>query len=98
MSGQMRTIQVIGIGAGDPDQLTLQAVEAIGRVDVTFILDKGGHAEDLARTRHEILSRYAVRPGHRVVEVVDPERDRVSPGYIAAVDDWRRRRADLIEA
>ena len=32
--GVVRTVQVIGIGAGDPDHLTLQAVAALRRTDV----------------------------------------------------------------
>ena len=36
-----RTVYVIGIGAGDPEHLTLQAVAAMNRVDVFFTIDKG---------------------------------------------------------
>ena len=36
----MREMLIIGIGSGDPDQLTLQAVKALARVDVIFIIDK----------------------------------------------------------
>ncbi|MFF7154131.1 precorrin-6A synthase (deacetylating) [Streptomyces sp. NPDC008139] len=94
----MKQIFVIGIGAGDPDQLTLQAVRAIGRTEVFFLLDKGEEKADLVALREEILRRHAVRP-HRVVVARDPERDRdrTTPGYANAVDDWRRRRADIYE-
>jgi precorrin-6A synthase len=37
----VRRIVVIGIGAGDPRHLTLQAVEAVAAVDVFFVIDKG---------------------------------------------------------
>ena len=37
----MKKVLVIGIGVGDPDQLTVQAVQALNRVDVFFVLDKG---------------------------------------------------------
>ena len=37
----MRTVYVIGIGAGDPEHLTLQAVAAMNRADVFFTIDKG---------------------------------------------------------
>ena len=33
-----RTVYVIGIGAGDPDHLTLQAVAAMNRADVFFTI------------------------------------------------------------
>ena len=36
-----RTVYVIGIGAGDPEHLTLQAVAAMNRADVFFTIDKG---------------------------------------------------------
>ncbi|MFJ3216574.1 precorrin-6A synthase (deacetylating) [Kitasatospora sp. NPDC086801] len=92
----MRHIFVIGIGAGDPDHLTLQAVKALARTDVFFLLDKSEERQDLIRLRRRILAEHG-RTGHRVVEVPDAERDRTTPAYAAAVDDWRVRRADLVE-
>ncbi|WP_328917616.1 MULTISPECIES: precorrin-6A synthase (deacetylating) [unclassified Streptomyces] len=94
----MKQIRVIGIGAGDPDQLTLQAVRALGDTDVFFLLDKGEEKSDLAALRALILERHATR-SHRVVVARDPERDRTaaSAAYVPAVDDWRRRRADIYE-
>ncbi|SCL28086.1 precorrin-6A synthase (deacetylating) [Micromonospora inyonensis] len=93
----MRTILIIGIGAGDPGQLTLAAAEALGRTDVFFVLDKGVEKQDLIALRQELMRRFA-RDDHRVVEVRDPDRDRTAEGYVRAVDDWRRDRADLLEA
>lgn len=92
-----RQLLLIGIGAGDPDDLTLKAVRAIERAEVFFILDKGSVTQDLTDLRREILATHA-SPEHRVVEIADPPRDRSAPAYGAAVDDWRRRRADLIAA
>ena len=93
----MRTILVIGIGAGDPDHLTLQAARAIGTVDVFFVLDKGDATQELIDLRHAILERHA-RPGaYRVVVGRDPERDRDAAAYASAVAGWRRRRADVCE-
>ncbi|WP_329486604.1 precorrin-6A synthase (deacetylating) [Kitasatospora sp. NBC_01246] len=92
----MRHIFLIGIGAGDPDHLTLQAVKALARTDVFFILDKNEERQDLIRLRRQLLTEHG-RPGHRVIEVADAERDRATPAYTAAVDDWRTRRADLVE-
>jgi precorrin-6A synthase len=86
-------ILVIGIGAGDPDHLTLQAAKAIGRVDVFFVLDKGEVKQELVDLREEILRRHATE--YRVVVGRDPERDRTSDAYVESVDDWRRRRADV---
>ena len=93
----MRTIYVIGMGAGDPEHLTVQAVKALNEVDVFFVLDKGGAAAELTVLREEILRRYVQRPGFRVVRGQDPDRDRAADRYGAAVHDWRRRRVDVCE-
>ena len=57
---------MIGIGAGDPDHLTLQAAKAIERADVFFVLDKGEVKQELVDLREEILRRHAARQ-YRVV-------------------------------
>ncbi len=91
----MRTVYVIGIGSGDPEHLTLQAVAAMNRVDVFFTIDKG--VPDLAGLRAELLARHVTRP-HRVVEVPDPARDRTAAAYEAAVVDWQERREEQYAA
>lgn len=93
----MRRVLVIGIGAGDPDQLTVQAIDALNRVDVFFVIDKDGEKQDLVRLRKEICDRYIEGKSYRMVDVRDPERDRSAPAYRAAVEDWRQRRADVWE-
>lgn len=92
----MRTVTVIGIGSGDPDHLTLQAVAALNRTDVFFTIDKGEQKADLAALRAQVLARHVTRP-YRVVAAPDPERDRTAatPGYAAAVQDWQDRREEL---
>ena len=54
----MRKVFVIGIGAGNPDYVTVQAINALNEVDVFFIMDKGHEKEDLIRLRKEICDRY----------------------------------------
>ncbi|NKQ27594.1 precorrin-6A synthase (deacetylating) [Streptomyces galbus] len=95
----MRTIHVIGIGAGDPDQLTLQAVRALRDTDVFFVLDKGEVKSDLTQVRRDMLATHVPEGTYRVVEARDPERDRVAGGsaYSPAVGDWRSARADIYE-
>ncbi len=95
----VREIHVIGIGAGDPDQLTLQAVKAMRSTDVFFILDKGEAKADLTRLRRDMLDAHLPEGGYRVVTARDPERDRSAGGsaYSPAVGDWRSARADLYE-
>jgi precorrin-6A synthase len=93
----MRKIAVIGIGAGDPRQVTMEAVDALNRADVFFLLDKGPAKQQLADVRQEILERYAPGRSYRLVHTADPDRDRTADGYAEAVADWRRRRADAYE-
>jgi precorrin-6A synthase len=95
----VREIHVIGIGAGDPDQLTLQAVRALRETDVFFVLDKGEAKADLVRLRRDILRTHVPEGTYRVVEARDPERDRSAGGaaYSPAVGDWRSARADIYE-
>jgi precorrin-6A synthase len=96
----VRKIHVIGIGAGDPDQLTLQAVKALRSTDVFFILEKGEAKSDLTRLRRDMLDAHIPDPtSYRVVEARDPERDRSAGGaaYSPAVGDWRSARADIYE-
>lgn len=93
----MRKIYVIGIGAGDPDHLTLQAAKAIGRTDVFFLLDKGEAKESMIELRRRLLKGYA-RPSRRIAEGRDPERDRTPADYAGTVADWRHRRSAVTEA
>jgi precorrin-6A synthase len=93
----MRKIYVIGIGAGDPDHLTLQAAKAIGRTDVFFLLDKGEAKDSMIELRRRLLKSYA-RPGRRIAEGRDPGRDRTPADYAGTVADWRRRRSEVTEA
>ncbi|MFD9005553.1 precorrin-6A synthase (deacetylating) [Streptomyces sp. NPDC059582] len=95
----MRRIHVIGIGAGDPDQLTLQAVRALRSTDVFFLLDKGEVKSDLTRLRRDMLDTHVPEGTYRLVEARDPERDRRAGGdaYSPAVGDWRSARADIYQ-
>lgn len=93
----MRHVSIIGIGAGDPEQVTVQAIRAMNAVDVFFVISKGGDTDDLVALRREILQRYVEGDGYRTVEVVDPPRGRSADAHRAVVDDWRQRRADQWE-
>jgi precorrin-6A synthase len=93
----VRRLLVIGIGAGDPGHVTVEAIGALNAADVFFVIDKGGDADDLVRLRREICERYIEDGSYRIVEVADPPRDRTTPAYRSAVDDWRSRRAEVWE-
>ncbi|MFD7923445.1 precorrin-6A synthase (deacetylating) [Streptomyces sp. NPDC059740] len=99
MSTEQRRVLVIGIGAGDPDHLTLGAVKALRRADVFFVVGKGPDKASLTDLRHRMIEDHAQAP-YRVVEVEDPSRDRRPmdrSDYTSAVQDWRARRGDVFE-
>lgn len=83
----MRKVAIIGIGAGNPDYLTLQAIGAIGRTDVFFIPDKGEEKAALNAVRGEMLARHAGAQ-HRLAEFAVPERG-TTPTYAEGVKTWR---------
>jgi precorrin-6A synthase len=89
----VRRLLLIGVGAGDPEHVTVQAVRALNEVEVFFVVDKGAAADELVALRHEICERFVERRSYRVVAVPDPPRDRTASAYGAAVDEWRARRA-----
>jgi precorrin-6A synthase len=91
---RVKRVLIIGIGAGDPDHLTFQAAKAIAAADVFFVLDKGEAKGDLVRLRQHLIDTHAAEP-YRIVTEQDPERDRTTPAYTAAVEDWRSRRAAI---
>ncbi|MBU3751947.1 MAG: precorrin-6A synthase (deacetylating), partial [Mycobacterium sp.] len=107
----MRTVHVIGIGVGDPDYLTSQAIHALNDTEVFFAMDKGEAKRDLVALRRQICRRFITEPGYRFVELPDPTRAPVpnppvrSPipagpipagaDYIRAVADWHTARARL---
>jgi precorrin-6A synthase len=90
----MRKVLVVGIGAGDPDHVTLQAVRALNRADVVFALDKGDDRADLAAVRREICARHIDRP-YRTASVPDPERDLGGGSYRRDVAAWHEQRVDI---
>jgi len=91
----MKDLLLIGIGPGDPRQVTYEAVEALRRATLFFVLDKGTDKDELVRLRKAILERYRPEGGYRLVQVADPQRDGEASDYVASVQDWHRQRAAL---
>ena len=94
-------VRIVGIGCGHPDQLTLEAVDAVRAADFAIVARKRD-ADPLLAARQEIVGRHA--PGLEIVEVDDPERDRsasstaTKDGYEGVVADWHEARAERYEA
>ena len=94
----MRKILIIGIGAGDPDYLTVQAINAMNQVDVFFIPDKGVEKAALRQLRMEICDRFIKDPSYRTIDVKIPQRTESESGYRASVDEWHAGIAAKYEA
>ncbi|MEA1051717.1 precorrin-6A synthase (deacetylating) [Lamprobacter modestohalophilus] len=94
----MKTLSLIGIGPGGPEYLTLQAIEAMRRVDVFFMLEKAGRGkEELLEIRHRIVDRYLEPGRYRVVTASSPPRS-TAEGYRQGVAAWHaEKRALFVE-
>jgi precorrin-6A synthase len=93
----MRKVFVIGIGAGNPDYVTVQAINALNEVDVFFIMDKGREKDDLTRLRKDICERFIKDKSYRIVETPDPPRERRPASYEPTVQAWHEERAGIYE-
>lgn len=84
----MIDLTLVGIGTGNPQHLTLQAVEALNGLDLILIPNKGAGKDDLAGLRRDICKRVIKSPGPEIVEFDLPQRDPATPSYRQRVDDW----------
>jgi precorrin-6A synthase len=82
------TLSLIGIGCGDPEQLTLAAIGSINAADLILIPRKGEEKSDLAGLRREMCARVITGSGPRLVEFDLPVRDADREDYRGGVDDW----------
>src|SRR5436190_10270997 len=90
----MKRILIIGIGAGDPDFVTMQAIKALNTVDVFFILEKGAAKDGMMELRREICRRHVKDRPYRVVEMPSPPREPRPADYAACVDELNRGKQD----
>lgn len=78
---------LIGIGTGNPDHLTLQAVKAINGADLILIPRKGEEKVDLADLRRRICAEVLTNPKTIVAEFDLPVRS-ADGDYLGGVTDW----------
>lgn len=97
----MRTILAIGIGTGNPEHMTVQAIGALNRADLVLLPRKGDEKAGLAALRRDICARFITSATTRVVEFDLPVRAAGNPSYRQGVDDWHAaiagRYAQLLE-
>ena len=94
----MREVLVIGMGAGDPAFMTVEAIEALRAADVLFVLEKAAEQHDLIALREELVARFAGEQPPRTVVADDPPRARGADpaAQRAAVAAWREARSALV--
>ncbi|WP_338607221.1 precorrin-6A synthase (deacetylating) [Pelagibacterium nitratireducens] len=83
----MKKLFVIGIGTGNPEHLSMQAIAALNRTDVIFIPTKGEEKSALAAIRTTICERYISRP-YELVEYPISARNEAIGDYTQRVLDW----------
>ena len=82
----MTTLFLIGIGTGNPDHVTGQAIRALNAADLILIPRKGTAKSDLAEVRELILSRVLTTPVP--VAAYDVPQRAEQDDYLGAVNDW----------
>ncbi len=91
----MIELLLIGIGTGNPEHLTLQAIKAINSADLILIPRKGADKADLAELRRSICADVLTNKATRIVEFDLPRRDQGNPDYRRGVDDWHDAVAEI---
>jgi precorrin-6A synthase len=82
----MIELALVGIGSGDPSQLTPEAAASLAGADVVLLPRKGAEKAELAAVRRRLLA--GLPPGPRIVEFDLPLRDDGDPDYLGGVLDW----------
>ena len=93
----MKKIFIIGIGAGNPEYVTIQAVRALNQVDVFFIMDKGPSKAKLIELRMEICRRYIEGNDYRFVDAASPDWERRAEDYRSIVENLNRDKQETFE-
>lgn len=83
----MITLSLVGIGSGNPDHLTRQAIRRLEAADVILLPRKGAEKTDLADLRRMIASEI-LTTSPKVIEFDYPVRDADTPKYLDGVNTW----------
>ena len=82
------TMSLIGIGVGNSNHLTLEAIETLNRADLVLIPHKGEEKADLGILRIKICDQRLKNPDVRRVGFNLPERGSTIEDYRIRVDQW----------
>lgn len=83
----MITLSLVGIGSGNPDHLTLQAISTLEAADLILLPRKGDEKTDLVDLRRGIVAK-VLQTAPNVVEFDYPVRDAKTPKYLDGVNTW----------
>ena len=78
---------LVGIGMGNPDHLTGQAIKALQTADLILIPEKGNEKSDLADLRVVICEKL-LTPVPKIARFRLPVRDPQESSYLKRVTDW----------
>ena len=81
-------LTLIGIGTGNPEHLTLQAIRAMNAQDLILIPHKGDEKDDLAQLRRDICADVVTNSETKFAEFSLPVRDEAIVDYRMRVDHW----------
>ncbi|TVR77819.1 MAG: precorrin-6A synthase (deacetylating) [Rhodospirillales bacterium] len=84
----MIELLLVGIGSGNPDHLTGEAVAALHSADVVLIPRKGTDKRALADLRRRLCAGILSNRQTKVVEFDLPRRDIDNPAYLDGVAHW----------
>jgi precorrin-6A synthase len=84
----MMQLTLIGIGTGNPEHLTLQAIRAMNAADLILIPRKGAGKDDLAALRRDICAEVLTSSAPAIAEFDLPVRDPEIQDYESRVHQW----------
>ena len=90
----MIDLSLVGIGMGNPDHLTAQAVGALQSADLILIPEKGDEKSDLADLRTVICEKL-LSPIPKIARFRLPVRNPKESSYLKRVTDWHAQIAIL---
>jgi len=83
----MIELQLVGMATGNPENLTLQAIDALKQSDLILLPRKGDDKSDLADARRAICQRF-LSNNVPIAEFDLPTRDTANDSYLGGVGDW----------
>ncbi|NQY58654.1 precorrin-6A synthase (deacetylating) [Cognatishimia sp.] len=90
----MIELSLVGIGSGNPEHLTLEAIRVLEEADLILLPRKGDEKTELADLRRDIVADI-LKTKPKVVEFDYPVRDAKTPKYLDGVNTWHDALAEI---